>query len=364
MYPLGYFPSQPGGTKSMKFNDDVPLYFGTDDDYSMQFETTDGNGERFLLQGPADAVMHLYEMGLHVTKTLDSGLSSDTDYSDAAVWIEAPTSGSDSLRRLGLTSRLGAGYTGSGFTTAMAFDNPVAGTNTDYTLDTALYGYRPSGNRGVGGYARGNTDGHNVGMLALAGGGAYNYGAWGGATVNKANASNIGGFFVADNASAGSYRIGLYAAIYNASSAPVTSAKTAFLADNYDSASNIIIGRHNNTQVFLVDLNGNTDMRQGQRVNVTEVTDSTYAVDKNDYHISVQYTLTGTCTITLPAIDAGQHRFVYHIKDADYNASANNITINPTGSDTIDNAASKIMAGDGDCVTVVCNNTTKNWEIQ
>jgi membrane protein implicated in regulation of membrane protease activity len=54
---------------------------------------------------------------------------------------------------------------------------------------------------------------------------------------------------------------------------------------------------------------------------------------------------------------------VYTIKDADYNASTNNITVNTTGSDTIENETSGVMTVDGESWRVIGNNTTKNWEV-
>ncbi len=106
------------------------------------------------------------------------------------------------------------------------------------------------------------------------------------------------------------------------------------------------------------------DTQAGRKVAVTEVTTATYTVLVTDYHISVQYTDTGTQTTTLPAISASNHGQIYHIKDADYNANTNNITIATTGADTVDELATQAIQGDGDCVTVVANNTTKNWEVQ
>lgn len=106
-----------------------------------------------------------------------------------------------------------------------------------------------------------------------------------------------------------------------------------------------------------------TTTHGGVRINFTEVTASTYAVLATDHYISVQYTDTGAHTATLPAISATNHGQIYYIKDADYNASTNNITIAKTGADTIDEAASKVISTDGGCVTVIANNTKKNWEV-
>lgn len=102
----------------------------------------------------------------------------------------------------------------------------------------------------------------------------------------------------------------------------------------------------------------------GRVINITEVTTSTYTVLSTDYHISIQYTDTGTQTTTLPALSATNHGQVYHFKDADYNANANNITIATIGADIIDESATAVIKNSGACITVIGNNTTKNWEIQ
>lgn len=96
---------------------------------------------------------------------------------------------------------------------------------------------------------------------------------------------------------------------------------------------------------------------------VTEVSASTYTGQSDEYYYSIQYSATGTHTFTLPAISSTNHGQEYVLKDADYNASSNNITVNTTGSDTIENAASGAMTSDGEAWTLKANNTTKNWEL-
>jgi hypothetical protein len=102
----------------------------------------------------------------------------------------------------------------------------------------------------------------------------------------------------------------------------------------------------------------------GMIMNITESVGSTTAIDASDHHISIQYSDTGTHVATLPAISASIHGQVYHIKDADYNCSVNNITVDTTGADVIDEETDQTMTIDGTCLTVIANNTTKNWEIQ
>ena len=111
-------------------------------------------------------------------------------------------------------------------------------------------------------------------------------------------------------------------------------------------------------------VNASLTTSYGRIISVTEDTDATTTVASTDHHISIQYTDTGANAATLPAISSSNHGQVFHIKDADYNASANNITVNTTGADTIEDEASGLMTGDGECWTVVANDTTNNWEIQ
>lgn len=98
-------------------------------------------------------------------------------------------------------------------------------------------------------------------------------------------------------------------------------------------------------------------------IDLREVTDSTTTIAADDHYISIQYTDTGTHIATLPAIASGNHGKVYILKDADYNASANNITVAITGSDTVEGQSSGIMNSDGQAWSLIANNTTKNWEL-
>ena len=101
----------------------------------------------------------------------------------------------------------------------------------------------------------------------------------------------------------------------------------------------------------------------GFTANITEVTSATYNILSTDYFISNQYTDTGAAAVTLPAISTSNHGQVYIIKDSDYNASGNTLTINKTGADTIDEAATATVTSDGASLSFMANNTTKNWEI-
>ena len=189
------------------------------------------------------------------------------------------TSGSDIVRRVGLELSLRAGFTGNEFTTALSFDNTVAGVNTAYTLDLSTYGYRPGGNRGIGGFSRATTVGHNTGLMAGAGGGAYNYGAWCFATVNKSSAVNVGVFGVAQNQSggAGASRIGGYFAILNQATAPaITSINCALVADNGVSGADVFICRNSSVDVLKIsDLSIMTYTTLANASNLAATTEST-----------------------------------------------------------------------------------------
>lgn len=117
------------------------------------------------------------------------------------------------------------------------------------------------------------------------------------------------------------------------------------------------------TEALKLDTSQRLNTLSGVKRKITEVATATYTALATDHRISIQYTDTGVHTLTLPAISASNHGQEYWIKDADYNASNNNITINTTGADTIEEQASGTMTGDGEAWTLVANNTTKNWEL-
>jgi hypothetical protein len=96
---------------------------------------------------------------------------------------------------------------------------------------------------------------------------------------------------------------------------------------------------------------------------IKETNSANYTVINSDYYISYQRTATGAGAIDLPALSADNHGRVLIIKDADYNAGTNNITISADGSDTVEDNATFVMDTDGQAITLRANNTTKNWEL-
>lgn len=217
--------------------------------------STDANPLTLRAGGTSTSVK---SMVLQDNNGIEWGYFRKRTLSDANTGFELTfnTSGTSGTVRGGFIITLNAGYTGNEFTSCLAFDNAVAGTGVYYLADATTYGYRTGGaNRGIGGYARGVTIGHNVGGLFLAGGGSINYGSWSSASITKANGINVGAFLNGINGSGTSPSyIGAYITNYNVSAAPpnMTGVKTALLVDNQTYSSDIALFRDNGTIVFNV----------------------------------------------------------------------------------------------------------------
>ena len=193
--------------------------------------------------------------------------------SNSGFVMDFQSSGTGGTPRSGLVITMNAGYTGAEFTSALAFDNVIAGTATYYLSDATIYGYRPGGNRGIGGFARAVTAGHNIGGMMLAGGGAINYGSWNVSTVFKNGAINVGVFGCASNTAtaAGSAAIGGYFTMYNTNTAPpnMSGVKVALLVDNQSFTDPIAIFRSNGTSFVSVEDVG--DFLLGDRASTTNL---------------------------------------------------------------------------------------------
>lgn len=85
------------------------------------------------------------------------------------------------------------------------------------------------------------------------------------------------------------------------------------------------------------------------------VNTATYSVQADDTFVQVDYTTTGTCTVTLPAATTGGG-FKRVIKDTGNNAGTNNITVD-TVSGTIDGDTSYTIANNKESVVVTSNGT-------
>lgn len=181
-----------------------------------------------------------------------------------AITATVATSGAGSAVRIGQSLTLSAGSTTSGVTTAGFYDNVVAGTGNTWTSDAAVYSYRPNGNFGFSGYARGTTTGINTAITGLAALGNTNIGLWGAATVTKNNAVNVGVAGFGLNAGTGTaVQIGGFFSLYNgggSNAAPVWGTSSALVADNAATTSDIFSARDNGTKVFTIADGGFTTM--------------------------------------------------------------------------------------------------------
>lgn len=95
-------------------------------------------------------------------------------------------------------------------------------------------------------------------------------------------------------------------------------------------------------------------------LNVTEVNTPSYIVQDTDNIIHVTYTLIGVVTITLPTSDLSRTGALI-IKDASFNASINNITIQTEGSEKIDGDDTAVISSDETSVSLYTDGT--DWFI-
>jgi len=97
---------------------------------------------------------------------------------------------------------------------------------------------------------------------------------------------------------------------------------------------------------------------------VTDVNIATYPVVVTDVVLEDRYTATGASGISLPAISSVRPGRIIVVKDSGYNASANNITVTPAGTDKINNAAAALVINvSGSAIWLQANSTTFDWEI-
>lgn len=85
---------------------------------------------------------------------------------------------------------------------------------------------------------------------------------------------------------------------------------------------------------------------------IATVDGSTYDLQSGDELLHITYTLIGTVTITIPSAQIIDRRII-DIKDADFNAGTNNITIQTEGSEKIEGSLNPyVMDTDGEELTL------------
>jgi len=110
--------------------------------------------------------------------------------------------------------------------------------------------------------------------------------------------------------------------------------------------------KHDQTDFVIGQGTGTTKLSGGQTWNITTVSTATYDLLISDMIVHVTYTVTGAVTsLTLPSAQTLAGRVIV-IKDAGANAGTNNITIDTEGAETIDGAATAVIAGDNDSVSL------------
>ena len=89
---------------------------------------------------------------------------------------------------------------------------------------------------------------------------------------------------------------------------------------------------------------------------VTSINVAAYALLITDTILSVSYTATGACTITIPTAQITNGRRLV-IKDAGGLAGTNNITIATEGAETIDGSATAVINSDYSAINIYSDGT-------
>lgn len=134
-------------------------------------------------------------------------------------------------------------------------------------------------------------------------------------------------------------------------SAGVTTTRVASTGTNY----------FNNGSLALGSTTAETQFHNhgGFSRNVTTVNAATYDLLVTDDILNVTYTGTGAVTsLTLPTAQCTDGRVIV-VKDAGYNATTNNVTIDTEGAELINNAATYVISSDGEAVTLYADGS--NW---
>jgi len=116
------------------------------------------------------------------------------------------------------------------------------------------------------------------------------------------------------------------------------------------------------SSVLTYDYTNNVvNLQTGVKHKTTRLTGSSYTILHDDFRIGVPYTVTGTVDIYLPdcANVSGQE---FTIKDEGGNCQVNNITLYPSGSQTIDGEDSLII--NINYTSLKFYNNNNNWFIE
>lgn len=98
-------------------------------------------------------------------------------------------------------------------------------------------------------------------------------------------------------------------------------------------------------------------LEAGYKIKRTALASSPYTVLINDHYIGVDTTMART--LNLPAAATAGAGKIFVIKDETGGAGANNITIDPSGVETVDGAGTLVINTNYGRATILCNGT--NW---
>lgn len=110
-----------------------------------------------------------------------------------------------------------------------------------------------------------------------------------------------------------------------------------------------------NNNVFQLNFDYEFKFLSGIKVKRTAIS-ATYTALVNDFLIAVTSTAAAR-TINLPAAATAGAGKMYFIKDESGGAAANNITIDPSGAELIDGAATKLINTNYGAMRIYCNGT-------
>jgi len=101
-----------------------------------------------------------------------------------------------------------------------------------------------------------------------------------------------------------------------------------------------------------------TDKKTGLVLTTVNAATHTLSADEvagavNILHVT--YTDTGSVVITIPTAVITSGEWTLFVKDADFNANTNNITIQTEGAETIDEGATYVMQYDGMSLSIYCD---------
>lgn len=111
---------------------------------------------------------------------------------------------------------------------------------------------------------------------------------------------------------------------------------------------------------FLTALAGGTQATTFQKIAIRQAVTTPVTVATNDCVVTVKLTIPSATVVNLPA---GVAKQIYYIYDETGDASTNNITINRSGTDTIEGATSLTISTDKEMVGLIFDASASDWKV-